>query len=117
LSEPITFERDGVVYCLRFVPLAYQEYVTHVTARSVLYTISYPATSAELAAAGYMRVPSVEELAKILFLYTTPGLERPMDGHEWYWDNEAPDGVKEMYREDARAVLRALGVETDGTRD
>ena len=111
LSERITFERDGVVYCLRFVPLAYQEYVTHVTARSVLYTISYPATSAELAAAGYMRVPSVEELARALYSVedvaaTTYGVDLMP------WERRSEE-TRTEYRETARAVLRALGVMGD----
>ena len=113
MSEPITFERGGVVYCLRFVPLAYQEYVTYVTAEGALHTISYsyPATSAELSAAGYMRVPSVEELAKAL--YSVEDVAATTYGADLMPWERRKEETREEYREKARAVLRALGVKPD----
>jgi len=59
-------------------------------------------------AAGYMRIPSVEELA--MALYSVDDLAASIYGPDLMpWENRKEE-VKEEYRQKARAMLEALGV-------
>ena len=94
MSEPITFERDGVLQLLWV---------------DSLYGVALrPATSEDLAAAGFIRAPSVEELAKAL--YSVEDLAATTYGADLMpWERRSEE-TRTEYREMARAVLRALGV-------
>ena len=100
LSKPITFEQSGRTFAIGVL----EDYPRFVEG-------SRYATPTDLAAAGYMRVPSVEELARALYSVedvaaTTYGV----DVMPW---ERSKEEIREEYRETARAVLRALGVMGD----
>jgi hypothetical protein len=94
MSKPITFEREGAT-CVLWVAVC----------EGWNQTQERPATPADLATAGFVRVPGVEELARILY-----EAEYPDPPKLTTWDRRE-EKARDEYRRRARAVLRALGVE------
>ena len=105
MSEPITFERDGFTYGL----LAGSTTKAEDGRRYVYLWEKHYATEDDLRAAGFVRVPSMKELAKIL---------RESDEKFRHKYTSTADGVYVTRTPDirlqwlTRAILRALGVQS-----
>ncbi len=97
-QEPITFVRDGLLFALRAVAIK----PVNVSARET--TVNRRVSDDDLRAAGYVRVPSAEELAKAIYETDSASWDRALP-----WERAAKATQSHYFVLGFAARMAALG--------